>query len=128
MLHMSDRQLQIKDINNILEIFMEEYSNSTHKNSINILEKEINKLLELLQTIELDQSVTNSIAYKLISLFQNAQHCFNNRKYLLADCGYQLTSTTIVPYRQPYVNIWNESLNEIEHKSNLNDLNDLIDD
>ncbi|CAG8831673.1 12611_t:CDS:1, partial [Gigaspora rosea] len=26
-------------------------------------------------------------------------------EYLLADCSYQLTSTTIVPYRQPYTSI-----------------------
>ncbi|CAG8723498.1 14055_t:CDS:2 [Cetraspora pellucida] len=56
--HMSDQQLQIKDINNILELLIEEYSNITYKNSINILKKEINELLELLQTIELDQYLT----------------------------------------------------------------------
>lgn len=140
-------------------------------------------------------SVTDSIAYKSTPLFQNTQHFFNNGEYLLADCRYQLTSTTIVPYRQPYtsipenaifnellakervriehvngiwkrifgclngirtqisseknlksvlniikatiilynlslknMDIWNEALNEIENESNLNDLDDLIDD
>ncbi|CAG8458587.1 15208_t:CDS:2 [Cetraspora pellucida] len=49
--------------------------------------------------------ITDSIAYKSTSLFQNTQHFFNNEEYLLADCGYQLTLTTIVLYRHPYSSI-----------------------
>ncbi|CAG8738653.1 8937_t:CDS:2, partial [Racocetra persica] len=51
------------------------------------------------------RSVTDSTAYKSTPLFQNTQNFFKEGEYLLADCGYQLTSTTIIPYRQPYANI-----------------------
>ncbi|CAG8452386.1 10226_t:CDS:2 [Gigaspora rosea] len=56
-------------------------------------------------TIQLICDRYDSTAYKSTPLFQNVQKFFNEGEYLLADCGYQLTSTTIVPYKQPYASI-----------------------
>ncbi|CAG8572303.1 13058_t:CDS:2, partial [Cetraspora pellucida] len=53
----------------------------------------------------IDGSVTDSRAYKSTSLFCETQKFFNKNEYLLADCGYPLTSTIIISYKQPQSNI-----------------------
>ncbi|CAG8615182.1 17831_t:CDS:2 [Cetraspora pellucida] len=50
-------------------------------------------------------SVTDSTAYKSTPLFNEVNKFFSQNEYLLADCGYQLTSTTITPYKQPQASI-----------------------
>ena len=51
----SHQKQQIKSITNILDILLKEYSTNTNKITSEILDKEIDKLFELLQVIELDQ-------------------------------------------------------------------------
>ncbi|CAG8823169.1 10464_t:CDS:1, partial [Dentiscutata erythropus] len=65
-------------------------------------------------------SVTDSTAYKSTPLFNNANKFFSKDEYLLADCGYQLTPTTIIPYKQPQASISeNTFFNEILAKERV---------
>ncbi|CAG8833351.1 26570_t:CDS:2, partial [Racocetra persica] len=67
-----------------------------------------------------DGSVTDSTAYKSTPLYQEPNKFFNKYEYLLADCGYQLTPTTIIPYKQPQANIYmNAIFNEIFAKERV---------
>ncbi|CAG8781685.1 786_t:CDS:2, partial [Dentiscutata erythropus] len=52
-----------------------------------------------------DGSVTDSTAYKSTPLFNKVDKFFSQNEYLLADCGYQLTPTTITSYKQPQASI-----------------------
>ncbi|CAG8647535.1 29966_t:CDS:2, partial [Racocetra persica] len=74
-----------------------------------------------------DRSVTDSTAYKSTPLYQDLDKFFSKYEYLLADCGYQLTLTTIIPYKQLQANIYrNTVFNEMlakEHKENINEIN-----
>ncbi|CAG8845897.1 18696_t:CDS:1, partial [Gigaspora margarita] len=51
-------------------------------------------------------SVTNSTAYKSTPLYQEPTKFFSKYEYVLVDCSYQLTPTTIIPYKQPQANIY----------------------
>ncbi|CAG8826743.1 35203_t:CDS:2, partial [Gigaspora margarita] len=53
----------------------------------------------------LDRLVTDSTVYKSTPLFNDANKFFSKNEYLLADCSYQLTPTTIIPYKQPQASI-----------------------